>query len=65
MESVEGIEDLHMSGARAVFTLEAGAEVSRADLDNAFEDNGMEVTAFGEHLRPRPKARYVADAGIT
>ena len=65
MESIEDIEDLHMSGARAVFTIEQGAEVSRADLAAAFEERGMEVTSFGEHTRPRPKARYTIDAGIT
>ena len=65
MESFDDIEELHMSGARAVFTLEPGVEVSKEDMAAAFEDVGMEVTSFGEHSRPRPKARYTIDAGIT
>ena len=65
MESVDGIADLHMSGARAVFTVERGERVSREDLAAAFEGQGMEVTTFGKHSRPRPKARYTVDSGIT
>ena len=65
MESFDDIEELHMSGARAVFTLEEGTRVSKEDLAAAFEEQGMELTSFGEHLRPRAKARYVVDAGIT
>jgi hypothetical protein len=65
MESVEDIEDLHMRGARAVFTVEEGEQVSRKDLATAFEEQGMEVTSFEQTVRPRAKARYTVDAGIT
>ena len=65
MESFGQIDQLHMSGARAVFTLKEDSKVSKADLEAAFEEQGMELTTFGEEPRPRPKARYKVDAGVT
>ena len=65
MESVDGIEQLHMSGARAVFTIEDGEQVSREDLASAFEEQDMELSSYEKQVRPRAKERYLVDAGIT
>ncbi len=65
MESFDAIDALHMSGARAVFTLERGEKITEDALAAAFEDQGMKLESFGEEERPRAKARYTVDAGIT
>jgi len=65
MESLDKIETLHMSGARAVFKLKPGSRLSEEDVATAFEDKGMKLEAFGEHRRPRAKWQYAVDAGIT
>ena len=65
MESIDGIAELHMSGARAVFVPAKGMKISEATVASAFEERGMQLETFGEVLRPRAKARYTADAGVT
>jgi len=65
MNSLDGISELHMSGARAVFRIAPGAVLPRAAVAAAFEANDMELRSFGEESRVRPTARYTADAGIT
>ena len=65
MEAVEGIDDLHMSGARAVFTLEPGAKVEQDSIAKAFEEMGMKLESLGQEERQRAKWRYDVDAGIT
>ena len=65
MHTVDGIEELHMAGTRATFTLEKGAEVEAADFAAAFEERGMKLESFELVERPRPAALYHADAGVT
>jgi hypothetical protein len=65
MESFDGLDTLHMSGARAVFTLGKGADLTEEDFAAAFEEQGMKLETFGEQERPRAKALYAVDAGIT
>ena len=65
MASVAGIEDLHMSGARAVFQLERGASVTKETLAQAFEEQGMALESFERVERPRAKALYQVDSGVT
>jgi hypothetical protein len=65
MASVAGIEDLHMSGARAVFQLERGASMTKAHLAQAFEEQGMTLESFERVERPRAAALYNVDSGVT
>jgi hypothetical protein len=65
MASLDGISDLHMSGARAVFGLERGAKVSKETLATAFEAQGMQLETFERVERPRAAALYQVDTGVT
>ena len=50
MNSIEGIDQLHMSGARAVFVLESGADLDKAAIAAAFEERGMQLESV-EYVR--------------
>ena len=63
MEGLE-IDDLHMSGARAVFA-KGGSRIKKADLEQAFEEQGMKLESYTRVRRPRAKAIYLVDAGVT
>ena len=65
MTSVDGIAELHMSGARAVFTLEKGATLAKEAVAAAFEAEGMTLASFERVRRPRARSIYVIDAGVT
>ena len=65
MTSLDGIADLHMSGARAVFELERGARIGEKQLAAAFEEQGMALETFGELRLPRARGIYTVDSGIT
>ena len=67
MTSVEEITELHMSGARAVFRLEAGTEpnAARTAIARAFEDEDMKLETFERLRRPEVAAVYVVDTGVT
>jgi hypothetical protein len=65
MTSLDGIAELHMSGARAVFRPERGASVDQEDVAAAFEEVGMTLESYERVRRPRAAAIYHADAGIT
>lgn len=65
MESIDGIAELHMSGARAVFVAAKGTRIHEATVADAFAEKGMQLESFNEVLRPRAKALYLADAGVT
>ena len=65
MNSVDGISDLHMSGARAVFDLDGNRRRVEADIAAAFEEREMKLESFERVRRPRVEALYLADAGIT
>ena len=65
MESLEGVTNLHMSGARAVFDTESGAKIEELQVALAFEKQGMKLESFEEAWRPRPRGSFVIDAGIT
>lgn len=65
MESIDGIAELHMSGARAVFAPAKGMKVDEATVAAAFEERGMKLESLERIERPRAKARYTADAGVT
>lgn len=64
MASVDGIAELHMSGARAVFRMESGAP-NEVELAAAFKKEGMELTTLESVQRPRAQALYLVDAGVT
>ncbi len=65
MTSLNGVTDLRMSGARAVFQIAEGAPVTRAALAQAFTEQGMILESFERVERPRAGALYEVDSGIT
>ena len=65
MESLDGIAELHMSGARAVFVPARGSKIDEDAVAAAFEERGMELVSYERVERPRARARYEADAGVT
>jgi len=65
MNALDGIEELHMSGARAVFKTKGGSPPDETALAGAFEEQGMELMRLDRIERPRAKAVYVVDAGVT
>ena len=65
MTSLEGVTELHMSGARAVFQLEKGAKLEKKEIADAFEEQGMKLESFERVERPRAAARYEVDSGVT
>ena len=54
MESIDGIAELHMSGARAVFVPAKGARIDEATVAAAFEERGMKLESYREVLRDLP-----------
>ncbi len=65
MNSVDGISDLHMSGARAVFDLDGDAAVIEKELAAAFAERGMKLESFDKLRRPRGRGLYTVDSGVT
>jgi hypothetical protein len=65
MNSIDGISDLHMSGARAVFQLESGAEIDEKTVAAAFAEVGMKLENFERVERPRAGGVYLVDSGVT
>ena len=65
MTSLEGITELHMSGARAVFQLERGETLKKEEIADAFEKQGMKLESFERIERPRAAVRYEVDSGVT
>ena len=64
MTSIDGIADLHMSGARAVFRPES-ERIKRSTLAAAFEEQGMKLESYKRKRRPRAEAMVHVDAGVT
>lgn len=65
MTSLEGVTDLHMSGARAVFQTKKGRAPDEVRLADAFAEQGMKLESLERVERPRAAARYEVDSGIT
>ena len=65
MESLEGVTELHMSGARAVFQIEKGETLKKEEIAKAFEEQGMKLESFERVERPRAAVRYEVDSGVT
>ena len=65
MASVDGIAELHMSGARAVFGMERGETLDEEQIAAAFEAQGMKLERVDRVERPRPKGLVTVDTGIT
>ena len=63
METVEGIDELHMSGARAVFKMKG--EPDRDAIAAAFEARGMELVSFESTRRPIAAEVFYVDTGVT
>ena len=62
MESLE-LDELHMSGARAVFR--HSSKVSEDDIADALEEQGMSLESYKKERRPSTIALYTVDTGIT
>ncbi len=59
MESLKGIDRMLMSGVRATLVLEDGADLSEADVKQAFEANGLKFGSFEKREIDHPAAAYV------
>ena len=62
MESLE-LDELHMSGTRAVFR--HSSKVSEDEIADAFAEQGMSLEGYKKERRPRAVALYTVDTGIT
>lgn len=65
MASLEGVTELHMSGARAVFQIERGKTLTKEAIADAFAQQDMTLESFERVERPRAAARYEVDSGVT
>jgi len=65
MESIDGIESLHMSGARAVFVPESGSPPAEKVIAAAFEERGMKLEIYERVSRPQGGGLVLVDSGIT
>ena len=65
MASLEGVTELHMSGARAVFQIEKGETLKREEIADAFAEQDMKLESFERVERPRAAALYEVDSGVT
>ena len=65
MTSLEGVTELHMSGARAVFQIEQGDTLKKEEIADAFAAQGMKLESLERVERPRAAARYDVDSGVT
>ena len=61
MESLD-LDDLHMSGARAVFS---GPSIDEDDIADALAEQGLELASYKRIRRPRAAAVYHIDSGVT
>ena len=64
MESLDGIDELHMAGTRATFTVRKGERVDRGEIAEAFAERGMKLESLDTARRPRAKAVYRIGAGV-
>jgi len=62
MESLE-LDELHMSGARAVFR--HSSKVSEDAIADALEEQGMSLESYERVRRPRSTVLYTVDTGVT
>ena len=65
MASLEGVTELHMSGARAVFQIEKGETLEKEEIAAAFAEQGMQLESFERVKRPRASMGYEVDSGVT
>ena len=65
MNSVDGIHEVRMSGARAVFEITGDSEAIEMALAAAFEERGMKLESFEEQPRPRYSGVVTVDTGVT
>lgn len=65
MNSVDGIQELHMSGRRAVFVLEPGEQLDEDALAAAFESQGLKLASVERTQLPDAKAVLTVDTGVT
>ena len=65
MASLSSVTEVRMSGARAVFQIEEGKSLTKAEVAAAFAAQGMKLESFERIERPRAEVVYEVDAGVT
>lgn len=60
IESLDGVDRFLMSGTRATLVLEAGAELSEADVKEAIESRGLTFHSLESQDVRQASAGYVA-----
>ena len=66
MQSIDGIDILWMSGARANFTLKAGLAFEEQTFATAFRERDLQLDTFAKRHLPRPQTmrRYLLHSGL-
>lgn len=62
MKSLD-VDELHMSGARAVFR--SRKPPKEYAVAAAFEEQGMQLESYEKLRRPRARGKYLVDTGVT
>ena len=65
MDSLDNVAEFHMSGRRSVFTITPGTKLDRGAVADAYEAQGLTLESLDTESRPKARAYYAADAGIT
>lgn len=65
MESLDDIERLHMSGARAVFVPVSNKQPDEVELAKAFADQGMQLEVYEQVSRSTGAGLVLVDSGVT
>ncbi len=65
MESLDGIAELHMSGARAVFELEPDALFTKSVVAAAIKEQGLTLVSLEAMPQRDVGQMYLVDAGVT
>ena len=60
MESLDGIDNLMMSGTRATIVLEDDAKLSEDVVSKALKEKGLKFESLEKKQVPHPAAAYVA-----
>lgn len=65
MNGIEGVQDLRLSGTRAVFALEDGANLDEDALADAFDERGMQLELVDRIEAPVAQGVVTIDTGVT
>ena len=65
MESLDGLAELHMSGARAVFELEPDVRFPKSVVVAAVKEQGLTLVSLETMPQREVAQMYLVDAGVT